>query len=75
MVASKPRRASKDGQDGRAGNGKGGSDASDAGPCPLCGRAVAGDGGEAAAALNRHFETDCTWRHTSRSPVQPKRGR
>jgi hypothetical protein len=44
--------------------------------CPLCGRPVPVQGDdEAPAALNRHFETDCTWRHTSRSPARPAGGR
>jgi hypothetical protein len=42
--------------------------------CPLCGRPVPAQEGE-AATLNRHFETDCTWRHTSRSPNPRTRGR
>lgn len=40
--------------------------------CPLCKKPVPHDG-DAPAALNRHFETDCTWRHTNRSPVEPRR--
>lgn len=43
--------------------------------CPLCGRQVPFEGDDAPAALNRHFETDCTWRHTSRSPAHPAKRR
>jgi hypothetical protein len=42
--------------------------------CLLCGRQLARDE-EGAAALNRHFETDCTWRHTNRSPAKRGKGR
>ena len=44
--------------------------------CPLCRRHVPGEGGhdEAPATLNRHFETDCTWRHTHPSPTRPPGG-
>jgi hypothetical protein len=33
--------------------------------CPLCGLTIPGG----PEAMNRHFEKDCPWRHTSKSPV------
>ena len=41
--------------------------------CPLCGVVVPGG----AEGMNRHFGTDCTWRHTSKTPVgrSPAQGR
>jgi hypothetical protein len=33
--------------------------------CPLCGNVVPGG----AEGMNRHFEADCPWRHTSKAPV------
>jgi hypothetical protein len=54
---------------------KGSTGGADLRRCPLCGKRVAGGEGEAAAALNRHFGTDCTWRHTSPSPARPSRGK
>jgi hypothetical protein len=36
--------------------------------CPLCGQVVPGG----PEGMNRHFEDDCPWRHTSKPPlVQP----
>ena len=38
--------------------------------CPLCGRLVEARAAEdGAAAMNRHFERDCPWRHTSKPPA------
>jgi hypothetical protein len=34
--------------------------------CPLCGAVVPGG----AEGMNRHFELDCPWRHTSKTPGQ-----
>lgn len=39
--------------------------------CPLCGRTVPGG----AAGMDRHFAADCTWRHTSRAPGKPAKGK
>ena len=41
--------------------------------CPLCGGLVESKGEEdGAAAMNRHFERDCPWRHTGKPPGMRK---
>jgi hypothetical protein len=74
------RRAEKRNPDKRKPRGAGPSETTDASAtgrvrCPLCSRQVSFEGDDAPAALNRHFETDCTWRHTSRSPTRSAKRR
>lgn len=66
-------KASADAADAARGRAEANSGSAASRPCPLCDREVAA-AGEAARSLNRHFETECTWRHTSRSPLRPSDG-